>query len=136
MVLAGVLIKNQYGVQGTMTILEGSGSQQISLKDKHSLQVESKSEKEPQYYSFNQNFSRYSRLNPLIGNDSKKANEELTITLMDYAPNSYEVIETWIKGSYTSIFGLRPVPAHIAISSNDPLRRVRISNLYGICRGC
>ncbi|MBA3603424.1 MAG: cytochrome c biogenesis protein ResB [Parachlamydiaceae bacterium] len=121
MVLAGVLTKNFFGVQGTMTILEGSGSQHIFLKDKPSLLVESKNEKEPQFYTFNPNFSRYSLLNPLNGIDVKPFEDELTITLIDYAPNSYETVETWIKGSYTSIYSLRPAPVHIVIYPHDEL---------------
>lgn len=120
MVLGGVLIKNYFGTQGVMTVLEGSASDQIFLKDKPALLIESKNGQLTQFYTFSPNFSRYSLLTP-DNMQVEEPKEPLTITLLDYAPNSYETIETWIKGSYTSIFGIRPVPAHLAISSTEEL---------------
>ena len=51
MVLAGVLTKNLVGIQGTMIILEGNGSEEIFLKDTPSILIESKSNKNPQFYT-------------------------------------------------------------------------------------
>ncbi len=128
MVLGGVLIKIYFGVQGTMTLLEGSGSDLLFLKEKPSLLIESKEALEPEFYTFNRDFSRHSVLTPL--RSYTEPNEDtLTITLLDYAPNSYETVETLIKGDYTSIFNLQPSPVHASTFTYEELPLPSIVNL-------
>lgn len=119
MVLSGTLIKNYFGTQGTMSITEGSSSDEIFLPESYALSIEAKDDISPQFYLFNPRFSRYSRVLPL-NPPSIATQEPLTITLLDYTPNSYEIIDSWIKQKHTSIFGLPPFPVQ-QLSSIDEL---------------
>lgn len=129
MVIGGTLTKNYFGVQGTMTIVEGSASDEIFIPDSYALLVESKTSTSPLYYTFPSQFPRYSRLtpfNPPIPSEF----EPLTITLLDHTPNSYEVIDSWIKNNHLSIFGLPPFPVQ-HLSSNDELPSPILTNIPG-----
>lgn len=119
MVLAGTLIKSYFGTQGTMTIVEGSSSDEIFLPESYALSIEAKGEASPQFYSLNPRFSRYSQALPL-NNPTPTPYEHLKITLLDYTPNSYEIIDSWIKQKHLSIFGLPPFPV-LQLSATEEL---------------
>lgn len=118
MVLGGTLVKIYFGTQGTMTILEGSASDVIYLPESYALSVESKTKSSPQFYIFHPHFARYSRLQP-VDSLSAPLHEQLKITLLDYTPNSYESVDSWIKQKRISIFGLPPFPVKQLGAADD-----------------
>src|SRR5262245_7609377 len=46
MILAGMLVKKSYGVQGSLGIIEGSGSQEILLQDTSVLHIEKRNQED------------------------------------------------------------------------------------------
>lgn len=122
MVLAGALIKNHYGTQGTMTIIEGGASDEIFLAESYALLVEAKEAPIPQFFTFNSHFPRFSRLQPLDYKSSPPY-DQLVITLLDHTPNSSEQLDSWIKWDHTSIFGMRPqlMQSYTSVDEELPL---------------
>lgn len=111
MILGGTIIKSYFGVQGSMSISEGSGSDRIFLADTYVLQAEKRHPINQHilmrdHYVFNQNF--FGELSFDEENGLLKPFPELSIKLLESYPNSYEKIETWIKGSQGFIEGFPP----------------------------
>lgn len=119
MVLGGTLIKHYFGTQGTMTIIEGSSSDEIFLPESYALSIESKEDASPKFYALHPRFVRYSHALP-VDTLPLPSHQDFKVTLLDYAPNSYEIVDSWIKQKHTSIFGLPPIPVQ-QLSSNDEL---------------
>lgn len=90
MIIAGVMIKNLFGIQGQMTLLEGTASDVLILPGTHSLHVELPGSAE-QY--------------PL---DQLKKGLEI----VHYAPHGKENYETWIKGNFAYLDGIQPFPVY------------------------
>lgn len=107
MVIAGQLVKKHSGTQGSMSIVEGSCSQEITLMDTYTLLVESKDNrgKKKELFSIPKDFTRYSKLKKLSGDT---LDENLQITLLGYAPNVSEKFESWIKANKIAIRGAPP----------------------------
>lgn len=106
MILAGALAKHYFGIQGTMSIMEGGGSQDIFENGTYALHIEKQGDQKPMRFEIKRNF---------LGNfDNKIANtpDGLRLYLVDYAPHSTERVASWIKGGYASILGLNPMPVH------------------------
>lgn len=93
MILSGNILKNVYGTQGHMSLIEGSGSDYILLPNTHALYVENK--------SGSKEFAL---------NEKTKQFDDLTIQITGYQPNSSEKLQTWIKGDYAFIYGIAPFP--------------------------
>lgn len=91
MILSGVMIKNYFGTQGSMVILEGSGSDEIVLERTYVLQVEDENKKEQFELK-----------------DKKIENSKVNIQVLDFHPHSEQNLETWIKGDKCFIYGLKP----------------------------
>lgn len=109
MILAGVLVKNYKGTQGSMGVVEGSGSQEIFLPDSYVLRVEQRNEKNllqraTDYFDLKRSF--FGKL--YLNSPSEPNISDLTIKLLGYAPHSSERMESWIKGSHGVISGLAP----------------------------
>lgn len=91
MILSGVMIKNYFGTQGSMVILEGSGSDEIVLENTYVLQVEDENKKEQFELK-----------------DKKINSPKFNIQVLDYYPHSELNLETWIKDDKCFIYGLKP----------------------------
>lgn len=103
MILAGVFIKNTYGVQGSMEIVEGSGSHTFFIPDSYAIYVEKKEPKQSQIYEIKRETFGNLKLDPSF---------EPQIELLGYAPNSFEKNQTWIHGQQGVISGLKPFKVH------------------------
>lgn len=106
MILSGTLIKSYFGVQGSMGIMEGSGSSELFVADSYVLHVEKRDPQDPQQIvAHNYPLSRdiFGKLRPEI--DKSLQFPELELQLAEYAPHSNEKIETWIKGNQGYIAG-------------------------------
>ncbi len=111
MIFGGLLIKSYDGVQGTMSLVEGSGAQEIFLPDSYSLLVEKREDETPEstkkaYYSL-KNHTPRSLLNAHDGNFS-----DLKIQLLAYTPHSQENLDSWIKQDHARISGLSSFPVN------------------------
>lgn len=104
LILGGTLIKTYFGVQGTMSILEGSGSEEIFLSDTYVVQVEKRKDAEIAYYPLQKTLT--GQFNSTL--KSSSPHSDLAITLAEYAPQSVERMQTWIKGPLGYISGLQP----------------------------
>lgn len=102
MILGGVIIKNVYGTQGTLSLIEGSGNDEIALAGSHALYLEEKDSGNSYYMPFKMPFPHHTALNAPVDTNLK-------ITLLDSAPNSNERLETWVKGDRLHLTGLAPI---------------------------
>jgi hypothetical protein len=114
MVLAGCLVKNYYGIQGNMTLVEGSGSHHLTVPESHRLVIESREKGNPKNlnvheYEIAQSFAknRY-QLKPVKRKSTSMSN--LSLKLFDYQEHSKEIWKSWFKGDYAYIQGLPPLP--------------------------
>ena len=105
MILGGVLIKNYFGLQGSMGLIEGSASDEIFEAGTYVVQLEKRGEQAfPLRYELLQNswghrfFSHHQ--------------DDLHLEVVDYFPHSSERLQTWIKQNQGHITGLRPFPVH------------------------
>ncbi len=92
MLLAGAIGKQFYGLQGNMSLVEGSGSQKVMLANSEAIEVTS-----PHAVTYW----------PINGGGDLPSN--LQLSLMEWRRNSREKLEFWIKGDEAYIRGLPPV---------------------------
>ncbi len=90
MLLAGVLVKSYFGVQGAMGIAEGSGAEQIFLPNTHAVLVED---------------AQTRQLLPL---KSEMKTDTLSIRLLEWTDHAEERFEGFIKGNWGHIAGFPP----------------------------
>lgn len=102
MILSGVMIKLQWGVQGYMGIIEGGESQEFFISDTYSLRVDKVVDKTLQiaYYPI--------RHKPLTTNDMQFS--EFTVTPVGWMPHCTEKWQTWVKNDCISLSGYPPIP--------------------------
>lgn len=110
LVLGGTLAKTSFGIQGTMSIIEGSATQEISIPDTYNIRIDKRDPLNQDntltaYYPIQKSF-----LGKFNGNLTELNNpiKELNISIVEYAPHSVERLETWMKGHYGYITGLKP----------------------------
>lgn len=89
MIITGVAFKTLYGLQGVMTLVEGSGSDQVLIPNSKALRIE----------------DRENRIAFYAADD-----REAPFQLIGYAPHSKVGYEYWIKGNNAFIQGLPPFP--------------------------
>lgn len=94
MILAGLLVKSYFGVQGSLGIAEGSGSNQIILPNTFALLVE---EKHKQH------------IFPL---KKEIKTENLSIKLLEWHPHCEEKLEGFIKGDWGHLMGFPLLPVN------------------------
>lgn len=115
MILSGTLAKHYFGLQGTMSIMEGSASQDILLNDTYAVQIEKKEQKTP---------TRFEIKRRLMGGfDSQVASvpDGLKLYLLDYAPHSTERLASWIKNDFATILGFGSMPVYKAYEDQKDL---------------
>jgi len=95
MIIGGTILKHKIGLQGNLTILEGSATQQVHLPNTHALHIEKK--------RVNVN------LPIATSNFHKRYNSEifpdLSVKVLRHYPHVIEKIQTWIKKNYACIVG-------------------------------
>lgn len=101
MILAGVIIKTKYGVQGNMGLTEGNASNRIFLPHTQALQLEKR----------DATGQRVHVEYPFLSLVKQKVKlDGMEISLVDYAQHSNPIRQTWIKGPHLFLFGQRPIP--------------------------
>lgn len=118
MVIGGSLAKHYFGTQGSMRIVEGSGSHHIFENGTQAIYVEKQGALPPEYYPLKRSFSG--------GFQSRVATtgDGLRLNLMSYSPHSKETIDTWIKNDHMSILGLDPIPVFTYLKSENETSKV------------
>ena len=90
MVLSGVMIKNQFGIQGVISVAEGAGNHQVLIPHTHAISIQDKTGNIYQY--------PHDKI------------ENLKINVAGYAPHISEKWKSWIKGNVLVIAGLPLIP--------------------------
>lgn len=105
MIIGGTMIKNRFGLQGQMSVWEGSASRQVLLPHTYAIYLEGK---EPGIRQVK------SSMMPL---DSFRQNiffphhfPDVKCKLIGYAPHAAEKPEAWIKESKGYLSGFPPLP--------------------------
>ncbi len=96
MLIAGVLIKNRWGLQGMLTVWEGEESEWVHLPHSQALSIENRGNRA-------HFFHRFESLAP--HDFSCPGDPVLRGELIAYAPHVVEKMETWIKGNHLQICG-------------------------------
>lgn len=107
MVIGGVLIKNSFGVQGSMSITEGSSSQEIFLGNTHVIHLEKRAEDASEIITADYPIKDNSPFTLLT---SSKPFSEVQLKLLNLYPHSREKFETWIKKDVAVISGFPIIP--------------------------
>lgn len=108
MILAGVLAKHYFGVQGTMSLAEGTASDEILLSNTYAIHVENKN-LEPTRYPLRKNLQ--GDFKGLIAQND----HTLSIHLAEFQPHCTEHLAGWVKKSHAFIGGYKPIPLyHVA----------------------
>lgn len=116
MIFGGTILKNKIGLQGHLSIWEGSGSQQVILPHTHALQIEKRDKGRIANLSANipiQINQKHTIYKP-------KEFPDLSIRVISYCAHVQDKIETWIKGNIAYISGYPPLPVK-NWQSTDPL---------------
>lgn len=92
MILSGVMIKNQFGTQGTLFIKEGAASDEIFIADSFAIYIEDA--KNHQTFDLRDDPFKFKSLN---------------FKVVNQYPHSKRSLETWFKGDICTIFGLKPL---------------------------
>lgn len=124
MVLGGTIIKNKWGVQGNMVVVEGSASQHIYFPHSYALQIEKKKtagSKTNETAILPIRLQSYQNYQPSTFKD-------LHVRILETSPHVSEQLETWMKGETAWITGYPPFKVHpwnafdpLPISSTLPL---------------
>ncbi len=112
MIIAGTIIKNRIGVQGNLTIWEGSSGQKVLLPNTYALSVEKHDGQKGEI--------ALSSLEPWQTHFIK----DLKVKIVGMAPHVTEKWETWIKGKQALITGIPPLPVsewNPSVSLPEPL---------------
>lgn len=117
MVLSGALIKSYFGVQGTMGIIEGSGSHEIFMADTYVIHVEKRERNNSLSAPTHSLINHFPLPRNWLGQFHSQAISsdlfpELELRLVEYTPHSQEQIETWIKDNQGYISGIKPFPIY------------------------
>ncbi len=123
MVIGGTILKNRSGLQGNLSVWEGSGNQHVLLPHTFGLAIEKKeplSSSTSSDFIFLDTFKRSVYWPPHLPN--------LKCKIIGYSPHVKEKLETWIKGPHAYITGL-PLIEVFPWSKEDPLPKGTISRL-------
>lgn len=104
MILGGISIKNIWGLQGVMAILEGSAEKHIILTNTESLRLEMRDPHDKAHILYEEVDLR---------NGSEYLFENLKVQLIHYSPHSSNYFQQWIKNDQLSISGLPPFPVRL-----------------------
>jgi hypothetical protein len=116
MVIAGVMIKNIWGIQGTMGILEGASSNRIFIPGSYAIHLE-KRNLENYNKPIVQEWPLQTNFSGRLKNRIKKKGEvdlfpEVAISILNFEPNGKEILDTWVKDDFAVIEGLPPLPIY------------------------
>jgi len=112
MVISGTILKNFYGKQGTMHIIEGAASQTLFLPNTYALSAETRTEK---------------RLIPLATNRQFLPDLK-DVKIVQHIPHAISSLSTWIKDNHVDVKGF-PLKQVVALEDLD-LKAAELSLLH------
>ncbi|HEV8052879.1 MAG TPA: hypothetical protein VGP47_10325 [Parachlamydiaceae bacterium] len=115
MILAGVLGKHYFGMQGSMHLSEGGASHEIMESNTYAINVYRRNSDKPFRYPLQK------KIGGSFKSEIAKNDDNLSIRLLDYCPHCKEHLASWVKGSHAVIGGLNPIPLHIVKTHEDKL---------------
>lgn len=107
MVIAGVMVKTQFGIQGVLVSWEGSASNEVLSSKENAIVIRNK-------------LGQKAILPVAIGNGISLDNEQWKI--LSTAPHSEEKIDSWIVDNTLFIHGLSPMPLPDTLESLGSIR--------------
>lgn len=111
MIISGTIVKNRFGLQGQMSVWEGSGSQQVMLPQTYALHLEGK---DPSSTGTQASLVTLSSFKP--GTYFPYHFPDLKFKIIGYAPHVKEKPEAWIKEEKAYLSGIPP----IAVATWEP----------------
>jgi hypothetical protein len=109
MIISGTMIKNHWGLQGQLTVWEGSGNQHVLLPHTYALSIQEKKQDQEQAASRNEMLT-FDSFRPKIYYPFHFPH--LQCKIIGYAPHVKAQFETWIKKSHAYIAGFPPIPVY------------------------
>lgn len=101
MVIVGIFIKNQWGLQGNMILWEGTANDKVLIPHTHSLLIEKKGEKEIAFIPLSPDvFQSY----------HAPSFPQLKCKVLHYSPHTETQLSAWKKGNHLQIVGVPPLP--------------------------
>ncbi len=100
MLFGGALLNGYFGAQGTIFLLEGTGSNKILLANSYALHVETP-------VGIMAIPLRPKKLGP-----TPSPSDELSISVVEWKENVEEKFEGWIHNNEAHLFGFPPLPVH------------------------
>lgn len=97
MIILGIFIKNQFGLQGQLSVWEGSGNQNVTIPQTYALRVDQKEERK-------QSEVALSSLSPHLLKNKELPN--ISFKVLHSIPHVKKQLASWIKGSHLRIIGL------------------------------
>jgi hypothetical protein len=122
MVIAGCMIKNWYGVQGNLMVVEGSGNQMLLLPHTYALQIEEKHPHDPLKRMI------WQQPIPLKAHSTHLHPSQLKLRVVGHTPHVSEKIQSWIKKDKAYIAGTLPFAVQ-DWSQGDPLHITKQARL-------
>lgn len=119
MLLSGVIIKSYWGIQGSMSIVEGGTSQRLFQPHTYALHIEKKSAT-PWGKNITLDFPFEKVLRQKVTFDG------IHVQLAHYAQHAQERKQTWIKGNYAYMKGFNPIPIQAFIPSKPLIIQDRV----------
>jgi len=93
MILAGSLIKAYFGTQGSMNLIEGSGSEEVVMLNEHVITLKSRDGKKIE-----------------LPVHSGRVSPNPFVSVQNYVPHHQMTYEFWTSGENAYISGLAPIP--------------------------
>lgn len=114
MILAGVLAKHYYGLQGSMSMLEGTASHEIMETNTYAVAVDKKNGPSLKY-------PLEKKIGGSFDPEITGPEEDITLRLAEFYPHSTEHLATWVKGAHATIGGLRAMPLYDVMNDEEEL---------------
>lgn len=127
MIISGCIIKNGYGIQGNISIMEGSGGHHLHLPDTYSINIERRDRDNldrviAKHFNLSGDPSQFIVAEVESGKDNSQFHN-LNVKVLDCISNCSEKWDTWFKGDYAYLYGLPPFPVKkLRNDDTDPLK--------------
>lgn len=108
MIISGTIVKNRFGLQGQMSVWEGSGSRQVLLPRTYAVYLEGKD-----YSSTQTQASLVALPSFKPGTYFPYHFPDVKFKIIGYAPHVKEKQEAWIKEDKAYLSGIPPIPVDI-----------------------
>lgn len=112
LLLSGAIIKIYWGIQGTLSLAEGSGADEYFIADSYSIKIDRHvAEKnglgvKSGYFAFDP--GQWQK-RPLELKCQQDGFDDVSVKVIDYQPHSIEKLTSWVKDGKLALHGLAPI---------------------------